>query len=201
MGVIFKMYAGGADGIFPRMHADEAWGDDPPSSCDNTISEADYAPDMVSLIPDYLTDPSILICPSDPEAGEDNLGLVESEPGQDCSYAGLISNADVSYVYFGYVLDKVEDIDPTADIGGLIPDIEGVVNSQIAYMTASLLYENSLNPGGVVGDDDPNNDVELDKDITPGNPTSLAYNIVSGLSQPPGEPFGNGDTDTVYRLR
>lgn len=57
MGIVMKMYANESRGErFPTM---SQW------QCDGTIS-TDFSVDAIQIYPEYLTDPSVLLCPSDP---------------------------------------------------------------------------------------------------------------------------------------
>ncbi len=71
---------------------------------------AAVAPDILSIWPEYLTDPSILVCPSDEtnsieryQDAEGNWALYEPQVRQ---------RAGDSYNYIGWALDKCDDDDP-----------------------------------------------------------------------------------------
>ena len=91
----------------------------------------DMGPYTIAIYPDYLTDPSILMCPSD---GDSNVGDIfaadgtsllldarspaqgggRTANGRGCNHGGSCMGAvDVSYGYFGYLLDLVGPQDPT----------------------------------------------------------------------------------------
>jgi len=167
-GLIFKMYANESKGErYPRMHV---W---PPPLSDDTAT----APFIPSVYPEYLTDPAMLICPSDP--GETVADLQYSDgtfciavnsddttqgpPGE----KGCSDNADASYGYLGWIMDKVGDGDPTMEFGG-VPGC----TSQFILLALHLLgeYETNFNV--------------VDEDIDLG---------VEGM--------GNGGGTTLYRLR
>ncbi|HOZ47788.1 MAG TPA: DUF1559 domain-containing protein [Candidatus Hydrogenedentes bacterium] len=109
MGVTFKMYSGEAGGYFPpkvRLCDDSA-----------DVMSRDYCwmPDPSSIYPEYLTDPAVLICPSDSE-GDDLLdstsdsswvdanGRLDLDPETGCGAFAL--GGDASYTYIGYVAPK-----------------------------------------------------------------------------------------------
>jgi len=198
LGLVFKMYSGESRDFFPRVHGDQPWGNVLPAECRGGDTRAALAPHMKTVYPEYLSDPNVLLCPSDPEASQDNpLATVENAPSQQCLYQGIPSNVDVSYTYMGFVLDKVSDLDPT--INAALFGVSGaVVSSQVAYVMSHI----SFMPGipilqGPLGDGDPANDYRLDEDID--NPTLHA--LISGYSTPSGVPAGNGNGATVYRLK
>jgi prepilin-type N-terminal cleavage/methylation domain-containing protein/prepilin-type processing-associated H-X9-DG protein len=111
-GVIFKMYANESNGKYPPFQVFYEGGGD---------EDYDFAaaPRMPAIYPEYLTDPSILVCPSDA------LDDVEKLRGDDGTYligipkyrGGLAHRADASYAYWGWLLDKVGDDDPAVTLG------------------------------------------------------------------------------------
>ncbi|HOZ48312.1 MAG TPA: prepilin-type N-terminal cleavage/methylation domain-containing protein [Candidatus Hydrogenedentes bacterium] len=199
MGVVFKMYAGESGGFFPRVHGDQPWGDAVPSGCDGGSTEADLAPHMAAIFPEYLTDLNVLVCPSDPDASEDNpVDVIEEVSGAECVYRGVPSNADVSYVYMGYVLDRVSDTDPTMDAAVFGASPAAVISSQVAYVMSHISYVAGM-PflDGPLGDRNAANDYLMDADID--DPT--LHGLISSLSTPPGANVGNGHGSVLYRLR
>lgn len=112
MGLILKMYANESEGEkYPRVHAGEPWKSptDPvplDAGCGDAEGAPDFGPCSTQLYPEYLTDPYVLVCPSDPAASvtEGDLGL-SILPVAGCNYPGYISNSDMSYIYFGYCID------------------------------------------------------------------------------------------------
>lgn len=204
LGVVLKMYNGESGGLFPRVHGDESWGSTAPTSCVGAIIPttpgapvAILSPNMRAIYPEYLTDPKVLVCPSDRDAGKDNpYGQLSDAPGQSCPYRGEISIGNVSYTYFGFVLNKTGETDPTIDSAllQLTPSVR--VYSQMAYLLLAIT-NNPLNPSGAFSDGNPANDGELDKDVN----NSTANSTISGLSTPVGRPLGNSDNATLYRIR
>lgn len=197
LGIVFKMYAGEANGRFPRVQGDQPWGAALPSECEGGHTKADLAPHMQALHPEYLSDLNILLCPSDPERTKDNpLGIVRSAEGQECPYEGTPSNSDVSYLYFGYVFDKVSDEDPAIDsmLFGVVPSVP--LSAQIAYMMSAISYFPPM-LNGALGDADPTNDYRLDEDLD--NPAM--HPLISTAATPTGVLLGNGEGTLLYRLR
>ncbi|HUW61302.1 MAG TPA: DUF1559 domain-containing protein [Candidatus Bathyarchaeia archaeon] len=198
MGLVLKMYSGESrGGSFPRVHGDQPWGADTPDGCLNADTYAHLSPQVQAVFPEYLSDPKVLICPSDPE-GEEGLGVIEAEENGSCPYAGLPSRPDSSYIYLGYALDKVSDDDPTIDASlfGMPPGSS--VTAQFAYLMACLSYREGV-PAlqGPLGDQDPGNDYILDRDID----NEMIHMMISGYATPAGAPAGNGAGSTLYRLR
>lgn len=196
MGLVFKMYAGESNGYFPRVHGDQPWGDTLPDTCENGENLSSLAPYMKAIHPEYLADVNVLVCPSDPQTGpESPLYIVQEAPGQTCMYTGYVSNPDASYLYYGFVLDKVSEKDPLVNLLNFIgKDIS--ISAQLAYVMASVC---SFPPlfNGVLGDTNPDNDISLGDDIDNQN----TYNMFYYMATPGGMPIGNGGDTTVYRLR
>ena len=112
-GVIFKMYAGESKGArYPPLQVFYAGG---------RGNDYDFAaaPLIPAIFPEYMTDPTILVCPSDA------LDDVEKFRGDGGAYligipryeGGLAHRADASYAYWGWILDKVGDDDLDAILG------------------------------------------------------------------------------------
>ncbi len=192
LGLVCKMYAGEAEGgRFPRMHGDEIFGSDdalaggcqsePPLAPGHRYDDFDFFMDMRAVHPEYLSDPAVLTCPSDP-TGPAILYLTDNGSGA-CNYGGQIANGDNSYLYVGWVIDKGNEDDVR------VPD-----------SLAEIFGYRSGGPAQVFGvaaafstiiDRNPANDGALDEDVDV-SPIAL---LVGGM------PIGNGDTQTVYRLR
>ncbi|MBX7259321.1 MAG: DUF1559 domain-containing protein [Candidatus Hydrogenedentes bacterium] len=127
------------------------------------------------IYPEYLTDPNVLVCPSesdpgimqDSASGESILHVAcrEYEIGQGAS--------DDSYYYLGFLLDKADhgDIDPAL----LDDDVPAGVYPLVSFQLAGVL--------GLATDtfDACDNDIDLEGAVPDGN--------------------GNGAGNTVYRLR
>ena len=148
MGVVFKMYAGESRGEkWPRVHNDEWFGDDdpPPAGCLNGSEDGDFCPDTRAIFPEYLGDPAVLICPSDPDDDQGDpdsmLEIVQDDGSGSCQYAGQITNGDASYTYLGYAADKLEDTDGTIDAAavGLSPSPGIPLNIQLALLILTWL--------------------------------------------------------------
>jgi prepilin-type N-terminal cleavage/methylation domain-containing protein/prepilin-type processing-associated H-X9-DG protein len=129
-GLIFKMYANESEGAqFPSMFMKAYIPDDGnPAGISVALN---FGASVPELYPEYLTDPNIATCPSDPDAGEwrwtgvdngytqDGQNLFGSMDKRDksqragCSHGGSCASAvDQSYGYLGWILDQVEATDP-----------------------------------------------------------------------------------------
>ena len=199
MGVVFKMYAGEAGGAYPRCHGDEPWGAALPAGCSEGDAAAEVAPHIGALHPEYLTDLNVLVCPSDPEAYKDNpLAMVTALPGQACAFAGQPSNADASYLYYGYVFDKTGPGAPTINTAmlGVTPGAD--VNAQVAYLMGSISYQQGVSfLQGPLGDKNPDNDWKLGENLD----DATKHMLFALMASPPGSKLGNADGSVLYRVR
>ena len=115
MGLVYKMYANEAKGMsFPPMQCE--WY--PPGTF--TTYYIAVGPMVNAIYPEYLTDPSILICPSDPTNTIDTLKdpdthewniQVRLSGGQEG-----VKAVDASYGYLGWMFDRCGDDIPMVDI-------------------------------------------------------------------------------------
>jgi prepilin-type N-terminal cleavage/methylation domain-containing protein/prepilin-type processing-associated H-X9-DG protein len=129
-GIVYKMYTGENKGLFPDLFIKVV--PPPAGNADYSSLKANFGPYVSAVYPEYLTDPNIALCPSDADGSADAWtapdgtslfgrtdyvgGVPVTKQGRGCNHGGSCMNAiDSSYGYFGYVLDKVADTDPTAD--------------------------------------------------------------------------------------
>jgi len=200
MGIVFKMYANEHQGRFPSMQM--AW--EPILDCDTgtTIVPGGIpyqsAPTawlnarILSIYPEYLTDPAVLVCPSSAVLSVDDLKNAETGEWEahrvcyDPTEAGPIySQFDRDrglvlvhrcYFYIGWLLDDVDD--QSAPISMLV---ENSIELGPAQMVGTLFtaYTDFYSGNQQSGD----GDVQIDK-----------YNpMFTGR--------GNAGGSTVYRLR
>lgn len=201
LGIVFKMYGNESKGErFPPMMMADPMGD---------ITEAFIAagPLVDAIYPEYLTDPAILICPSDSDDtvetlkdrnGEWNLHAYFVDPvtraanpigvGDDVGGQEGVQAVDASYVYLGWVFDLCDDKPELIGLASvhapLLPTILGPIDGEgpIQFLQAvqDLLWKATVGGKG---------EGVRDMDLT----TNAG--------------FGNGGTGiapgptTVYRLR
>lgn len=185
LGVVLKMYANESKGErYPRIHGDQIFGTvanavgcDPDSLQANTA----FSPDMRAVYPEYLTDVTALICPSDPNAGKDNVLLIVKDDGSNtCQYVGQVTNSDESYNYLGYLLDAVDDDDNPIPGDGL---------GLVGMMVPGQLFGFTALVGTILFNEDPSDDGPVDNDVDLG---ALGFG---------GAGFGTGGGDSIFRLR
>lgn len=188
-GLVYKMYANESPGEkFPPMQF-SAYSD----------HDADIAigPMVMSIYPEYLTDPAILVCPSNPTKME----LLKDDTGQINIYdEHRRDRVDVSYAYMGWVLDKCgndheDTFIPLNDLMSLIPHVSDrfILDDPDAsgpYQFISLLFATvsqvrQLHTEGADPLSGSFKVVDSDKEVNP-------FMDV---------PMGNGSANTIYRLR
>jgi len=129
MGIIYKMYSGENKEQLPSLCVKAV---PPPYGNDDFSSfVSNFGPYPLEIYPEYLTDPNVLLCPSDADGSSDTFtattganlfgsarsGLPNTKSGHSCDYGGACLNAvDISYGYFGYLMDRIDDTSPTASL-------------------------------------------------------------------------------------
>ncbi len=181
-GLVFKMYSNESKGEkFPPLQVLDADQDD---------VDLAAGPHAAAIYPEYLTDPSIAICPSDAEDTVDDMFEEDGTP----EFADQPGKIDASYAYFGWVFDRLDkgltDSSSYPLIGTLLGAFGGSNNYQVPIQLGAGLNALLVNAGPVIiaGTDGHLGQRLADEDID-----------ISGES--PGAGYGNGGGNTVYRLR
>ena len=183
MGLVGKMYANESKGMkWPRLQGDPQWRPGITSpGCKmkygggtDLFSQFTFMMKSDSIYPEYLTDPHVLSCPSDPtdQGSEDPTYPIADDGSGTCRYAGFMSHGDVSYMYLSYAFDAMGDNDNPIPF---ILDPSFQVPAQLNYGFVAL--------SPYVGSLDPIRDNELDNDMT----------VDAG--------YGCGGGNSIYRLR
>ena len=198
-GLIFKMYANESPGEkYPYMQCTNP--NDPRYPDNGTVSELlviHVGPQVHSIYPEYMTDPAIAVCPSDPQNSVDFV-VGNHESGQPELYRRPDRIA-ASYGYLGWALDRLDDPSMLPMEGANFPHFSALsgllgfdlpddtyVSAQFGAATDALFKEavEKFNdtPAGIVIQ----RIMDSDK--------STAY-LDLGFN------FGNGGTDTIHRFR
>ena len=207
MGLTLKMYSGESKGgTFPSMQLEMCI--DPTLNKICTIANASVAgpgPRVRDIFPEYMTDPAIGICPSDSTNTVSSLkdpttGVYEIDkwiPNSDGtgydSHRG-VNVAGASYLYFGYLLDKLED-----KTENLLTSADAVVAAkplwlntpgQLALLWATLSTDTTamVITDGIAS--------AGTKDISIGNIGGAYAAALKPLTR-----FGNSSGSTIYRLK
>ena len=197
-GLIYKMYAGEAPGsLWPPLQL-EAIGE--------TIDELDgciaVTPRILSIWPEYLTDPMILICPSDShltdEPEVDHLKWPDGSWVLNDFYGRW--ECDPSYGYLGWVTDRCGDDHPGKTLEDILPLLApfGISASSVPDPTAEAPAQLIAMLWAVVNR-------ALAALISPVPFNVAAFQVadadlhLTGVIDGPGH--GNGGGDIIYRLR
>jgi prepilin-type N-terminal cleavage/methylation domain-containing protein/prepilin-type processing-associated H-X9-DG protein len=139
IGLVYKMYANESKGNkFPSFQAKLVF-EPVVAAGDSPDLVFDYGPYVAEIYPEYLTDPNIFVCPSDPNMSSDNFTSLDGEivfhygsrdidvrSGSDCNHGGeCMHSVDHSYLYNGWLLDKLGDeytemATPGPIVGGIL---------------------------------------------------------------------------------
>ncbi len=203
MGLVFKMYANESEGgLFPITEFGGPVGYDCEAGDNATVlatitggpgNGSAFAANMNSIYPEYLSDPDILLCPSEddppvfdnPSTGE-NMGHIW------CDQNSLgTAQADESYAYTGFMfegyLDNAALQVPAAAVSGAVPwtDLDDLIAD--GYIDGSELFSLDLFGAfaGLLGIETPITDALTDWVIAGGNPATDpegAYEIMYGAA-------------------
>ncbi len=190
-GVIFKMYGNEAKGNFPVLQVLPGLGQD------QGDIRAAAGPSVASIYPEYLTDPNITLCPSDPQLGDHQKDLVfqagneQNQPVGSPALSWFPDIIDASYCYLGWVFDQTKKTARANDflVVGLLGQLGGNLNGNPwvpAQIGAAL--DGMVNKYGaprVIA--------------AAANPQEFASLI--DVDAPAAAGLGNGGSTTVYRLR
>ena len=188
MGLVYKMYANEAPGMrFPPIQMRDYPG--------TTINpQFSLAPDIMSVYPEYLSDGHVMVCPSDAEnlifyrdeclfsdPTGDRIKAKYPEVGAHVHWP--FEQAAHSYLYFGWVYDKIQETDPMIDI---------------------------TSAGSLMGVTMPAGTVAPQQIVEHWVPKLMAWYVSNAQTAAAAKPdedgkvtagLGNGGGDTVYRLR
>jgi prepilin-type N-terminal cleavage/methylation domain-containing protein/prepilin-type processing-associated H-X9-DG protein len=213
MGLVFKMYANESQGErWPRMEGDMDYLVPPNTSpstacpgCVNARSDWDFSAHGAAIFPEYMTDPAILICPSNPRSQgattDDAISIVRDAGDGLCpsQCVGVISDGDNSYIYLGYVGDKVEDTDAWASSALINPSTNVPVISQLLVVVA--IWNTNVPQ---FNDNNGSNDQFIDENVNLTSGANATINTVilaSSQNVGPTGTLGNGTSNIVNRLR
>jgi len=143
-GLVYKMYANESKGMkFPPLQVGFFY-----NQSGVTDDVIDGGPSLFALYPEYLTDPMIMFCPSDPDFTT-SIENAHGSNGQWCvGYADGRSKCsgtvDASYGYFGWALDQghcdqAVDVSNFPIISTYAPSVTGNVDKQIGAILEALV--------------------------------------------------------------
>jgi len=192
-GIIMKMYAGESRGEkYPRIHASNELYDCETSTLSSNFINYVFCPQISALLPEYLTDPAILICPSNSHA---NIDTFKNSSGDwivqyacDNGSGGVsmdigVEQAMNSYMYLGWVFDLCGDDDFPMVVGMNFGPPMSTNSGPAQYVRAFGGMPGAPGMGGTI------------MSLRMGD-LSVSDSDISGIS-----PYGNAEGDAVYRLR
>jgi len=189
----------------------------------------EFTPMVPHMYPEYMSDPAILVCPSDSSNGladaqEANCiaypnsvpcpgGLVDPcFSGGTQEQLGTMNNTDSSYTYLGWTFDKFDQ--GSQELG--VADIQGD-GANISIATVLALAVDDIAFGELDGVPAPSQGVQafeaafqvwFDSCLVATTPTGGCFfdafdSDIGQIRNPDGsgDDFGNGNSDTVFRLR
>lgn len=195
-GLIYKMYANEARGqLYPPMQFFTAG-----APFDFGMAGG---PAARTIFPEYLTDPAILVCPSDA------MDTVDSLKCQEPTCTDLEGNVhakgewmipwdpmlmQVSYIYFGWVFDKAENRpENRAPLDEASPHIGAVLgmlpNADAVDLSMQVPFQLGRGADNVISN------------IWLGGDKTAPDHDIPEVQHDDGTPMGNGNSGTVYRLR
>jgi prepilin-type N-terminal cleavage/methylation domain-containing protein/prepilin-type processing-associated H-X9-DG protein len=203
-GLIYKMYSNESKGqLWPSIQT----GPTNPPSCGNALADVQFiaaGPKVSSIYPEYLTDPSIAVCPSD---ATDAVSYVMGDTRQFVGCAGthgaMVASGsngvpdladdparmDASYAYFGWVFDNLGDTAALSNaVGGW-----GSAIPMIIQMLGGTLVDSTIVPIQLA-----QAAAELASKYLGGNLNAPSEDCDVSKGQPP---MGNARGATVYHLR
>jgi prepilin-type processing-associated H-X9-DG protein len=179
--------------IMPLIDCDA----EPPAATGSNTSAMSPFPMVDAIYPEYLTDPALLVCPSNANIRVDDLKNPRSgqwEINQMCAdlAAGPSASTDKRglnlandcYFYMGWLFDRVDATGPVGAANDYVPRSHG--SQEFAEGPAAAQI------GEVFG--------HAVIDLFSGNLEAANADIVFNPADFP-EPLGNAGTDIVYRLR
>ena len=193
MGLVYKMYSNEDPGErFPPLQLEEYYGE----------QFLAVGPFVEAIYPEYLNDPAILICPSDPgdtvKTMQDNNGdwNFHARFVDDITRAAVLPGApnsddvrgqegvqavDASYIYFGWVYDQVGDDAAKGQVISVAPSLLVVLDDLAPDSVAPVQWLQSVEALLLLAFEDPNTARDADLEVEAG--------------------MGNGGGNVVYRIR
>ena len=192
-GLVYKMYANEAPGqMFPPLQIiDFYWADgtyDPTPNVD-----VGAGPRVDAIYPEYLTDPMIALCPSDPNDNEEYFYAEDGKP----LFFYKPRRICASYAYLAWVLDRLDagSTDVTNYVA-LTAGLAAISGGTFTIEDVPIQLAAALNQLFQ----------QIGPYILPGNEKGYlaqqgAENDIDISSQTPGAGYGNGGSNIIYRLR
>ena len=208
-GLIFKMYANESKGErYPPLELEVGPRDDE-SFWDLYIAAG---PRVNCIYTEYLTDPSIIICPSDAGDGDNidklkgrnipSRGITEDEFHIGCYLGrGGVNYIDCSYIYLGWVFDRMGDNPDEVAPASNVPNLSIIIQVLEVDVPPTALVPKQLPLTLIQQVLKYPNAVQAIMNPGPTYQNLLLQIIDMDVSGPLLEGEDNGGGNTVYRLR
>ena len=171
MGLVFKMYANESKGeLFPSMKKVGCGAD----GVQSNVGSPDAIPDPPSIYPEYLTDPNVLVCPSDSDGTDIQGG--EWSLNDDYSNGILPCRMNMnSYNYYSWAIMDRDLLAPGVDQNKLPFDFWNDINPDFMVGMVDLINKYSQYGSGTI-------DASfLDSDVSAGDKT--IYRLREGIER------------------
>ena len=187
-GLVLKMYGNESGGVFPPFYVRPL---QPPAGVNYAGEAVGLGPDLRAIFPEYLTDPAIILCPSDSDEtlkdlkrdnGTWKFAVDPANPTEKINPAVI----DASYAYFGWVLDRCDD--QYCAPMNTFPELSALLS---LFDNDTQIDQSAVVPGQIVA-----TLVGLIQYYTSGEYEKGAMADI-GVE----DGFGNGGANTVYHLR
>lgn len=117
LGIVCKMYANESKGErWPRAYGANPYAvtspNEGPPHCKNYGTDLSMGINTAALVPEYLTDPNVLVCPSWPlydQGPATGVGVIADDGSGQCQYVGFVSQPGDCYYYFGFAFDRCDE--------------------------------------------------------------------------------------------
>ncbi|NLV40535.1 MAG: DUF1559 domain-containing protein [Candidatus Hydrogenedentes bacterium] len=196
-GLVFKMYSNEAKGSFPPLQVVR---DRTQWNSDGISVELAAGPAVYAIYPEYLTDPNIALCPSDPELGSHQKKQVFQPDNNEGGVPGTPrlsfepEEIDASYMYLGWCFDnlKLTERSSVFTITAILDAFGGTMTGdpwvpvQIGAALDGLAAKEGAGLFGLA--EDPYGLARVLDQDSPLTPAFAGY-------------AGNGGGSTIYRLR
>lgn len=136
MGLVFKMYSNESKGMkFPSLMCGRTNGHAIPCS---QSAEGIFTPNGPSIYPEYLSDDNVLLCPSDPDALEQQKKWTRADGTIDpCDFE------DTSYMYWGWaVMPQHYLLESGGGDNAPAPELSVDISSNLVFKVAEIILTN-----------------------------------------------------------
>ena len=217
MGLVFKMYANESKGeTYPPIEFGGPVGYDCLAGDNATVlatitggpgNGSAFSANFNAIYPEYLTDPNVLICPSEDDPPVfDNPSTGENMAHIWCDQNSLgTAQADESYVYSGFMFNRYLDNPalqvPASVAAGLFPDLADLIAD--GFISGNELFSLDLLGafGGILSIETPIENALVASGLNPVTQTEEAYQVMYEAADGVDSVDNSVTGEALYRLR